>query len=194
MAQISRPCLGCGEPVYRVGKTAPIKQYHGPDCRPRCSVDGCGNPQHCNPYCSAHYTRWKRTGDPLTPKLRLPNEGACVVEWCDQPMRKREWCASHYAQWLHYGEISPWQYRHGEGAYVSTHKWLRGQLGAPADRSCADCGNPAEEWSYDHSAPDERRDPTHFDAPYSRMPEHYSPRCVPCHRRYDKGRTDKYVP
>lgn len=30
-----------------------------------CSIEGCGKPQRARTYCSAHYQRWKRHGDPL---------------------------------------------------------------------------------------------------------------------------------
>ena len=30
-----------------------------------CSVEGCPKPEFCRRYCSKHYERWKRHGDPL---------------------------------------------------------------------------------------------------------------------------------
>lgn len=195
MAQTSRPCKGCGEPIYRTVAVAPIKHYHGPDCRPRCSVNGCEKPRHGDVYCSGHHTRWKRTGDPLTPLTRQPNVGACTVEGCDRPMRKRKWCADHYGMWRRFGEIREWSYRWGDGGYVPTHRWLRRELGAPEQYPCVDCGGTAQEWSYDNQDPDELIDLTHDGAAYTRKTEHYQPRCCLCHRRFDRAhRTKRNAP
>lgn len=98
MAQSSRPCKGCGDSIERTKPTAPIQHYCGPDCRPRCSVEGCEKARHGKTYCTSHHSRWKRTGDPLTPLERKPNIGPCGVDGCDRPMRKTGLCGSHYAQ------------------------------------------------------------------------------------------------
>lgn len=125
MAQASRPCKGCGATIYRTDATGPIKHYCGPECRPRCSVEGCEKPQHGNVYCGAHHTRWKRTGDPLTPKVRHPNVGACSVDGCDKSMRKMTLCVNHYSMKLKFGKIQPWAF-----------KW------AQKDSDCMVCGKP----------------------------------------------------
>ena len=40
-----------------------------------CIIEGCGLPHDAKGYCSIHYKRWKRTGDPLTP-LKLAPDGS----------------------------------------------------------------------------------------------------------------------
>ena len=64
--------------------------------------------------------------------------------------------------------------------------------GAASEHDCVDCGGSAYQWSYDHSDPDERvaTEPPLTGIAYSLNPEHYSPRCVPCHKRFDLGRLD----
>lgn len=186
MAQDSRPCKGCGQPIYRTVAVAPIKHYHGLECRPRCSVDGCDKPTHSKGMCSAHATRAARHGDPLAPKLRGRNEGECEVDGCDKPMRKTRLCASHYAMLTAHGEIRDWAYRWGEGGYVPTHAMLRRRRGRPESHACVDCGATAEEWSYDGGDPEERIDPDRG-APFTRNLDYYSPRCVRCHRFYDEN-------
>jgi hypothetical protein len=114
VAQDSRPCKGCGELIWRMVPVAPIRHYCSPDCRPRCTVEGCEKPRHGNVYCTAHHTRWKRTGDPHTPLTKHPAVGVCTVAGCDQPMRKTGWCASHYAQQQRSGKPpTPFQYKWG---------------------------------------------------------------------------------
>lgn len=98
MAQISRPCDGCGTPILRTGKTAPIRRYCDADCRPRCSVDGCSKPRHGLTYCSAHHTRAVRYGDPTAPLLRGKNHGPCSVVDCENPSRNSGLCVSHYSR------------------------------------------------------------------------------------------------
>lgn len=36
--------------------------------RSQCTIPDCGNPQNGRSLCSAHYTRWRRHGDPLASK------------------------------------------------------------------------------------------------------------------------------
>lgn len=58
------------------------------------------------------------------------------------------------------------------------------RLGRAADHRCVDCDNPARHWSYQHDCPEEIRG--RHRSPYCLHPEHYAPRCVPCHRAYDR--------
>lgn len=112
MAQNSRPCMGCGTVIRRTVAVAPIRHYCSIDCRPRCCVEACEKPRHGSLYCSSHHTRWRQTGDPLTPLKRHRNVGTCTVQGCEQPMRKMTWCASHYANWHRTGKHpEPFKYK-----------------------------------------------------------------------------------
>lgn len=56
---------------------------------------------------------------------------------------------------------------------------------------CIDCGSQAYHWSYDHDAPDEMYETIgKYLVAYSPSQEHYAPRCVPCHKRFDLDRID----
>lgn len=71
-----------------------------------CSVDGCGKKARGKGWCSAHYTRFRRYGDPLgqSPAYNPISEGeTCAVEGCLKPQAAKGWCRSHYLRWYRYG-------------------------------------------------------------------------------------------
>lgn len=184
-----RTCLtdGCESPVGRKGAKGLC-----PACyrelrkatAPPCIVPDCTKPKHsANGYCGAHYARLKRYGDPEAPLLRQPNVGPCEVEGCEEPMRKVRLCANHYAMRRTHGEIREWHYRWGDGGYNPAHRSLQRVRGKAATHSCVDCGQQAQEWSYNGGDPDEITDAD--GRTFSRDPGFYSPRCVKCHRVFD---------
>lgn len=75
--------------------------------------------------------------------------------------------------------------------YSAVHLRLRAVRGVAADHSCVDCGQPADDWSYSNSDPDEYVDDQ--GRRYSTDPEQYVPRCRPCHRQFDAQVRDKEV-
>ena len=77
-----------------------------------------------------------------------------------------------------------------EPSYKAAHRRVYRERGRAVYQACVDCGAPAEDWSYDGT------DPAELEAPqrggetpmrYSGKPEHYSPRCKPCHRAFDRA-------
>ena len=68
--------------------------------------------------------------------------------------------------------------------YRNAHRRVRAAGGSATGWSCVDCGQQAVEWSYDHADPDERHDER--GRAYSDDPQHYQPRCRPCHSRFDR--------
>ena len=57
--------------------------------------------------------------------------------------------------------------------YEGVHAWIRKHKGKASLYKCIDCGEQAKDWSnVDHS--------------YKRNLEDYQPRCIGCHRKYDK--------
>lgn len=42
----------------------------------RCQVDGCDNPKYLKGWCSAHYQRWRKHGDPLMGRPTSAPKGA----------------------------------------------------------------------------------------------------------------------
>ena len=50
-------------------------------------------------WCTMHYNRWYRTGDPESPDRRLTRrKGICGVEDCDKPHHAKGMCENHYAK------------------------------------------------------------------------------------------------
>lgn len=72
-----------------------------------CSVDGCGDPYLCKGYCSKHYQRWKKHGDPLIVREMLSGK-PCRIEGCprmgNEPGSARGWCRIHYTHWQRHGD------------------------------------------------------------------------------------------
>ena len=124
-----------------------------------CKVDNCAGTARKRGWCSPHYNRWWRTGNPLVNGPRRiggPPPGELHPNWV------------------------------GDNAgYITMHARVRRQLGQPAANLCAGCcGSRAQTWAYDHTDPQER-----FDAreghPYSLDVKRYVPLCRSCHSSYD---------
>lgn len=66
--------------------------------RRTCTIDGCEKPYLARGWCSAHWTRWKRHGDPLAggpPRRPMPDR--CTAdEDCENPPHARGMCATHW--------------------------------------------------------------------------------------------------
>lgn len=74
--------------------------------------------------------------------------------------------------------------------YHTAHRRLDSDLGRAKTHQCVDCGSAAQQWSYDHLDPDELFEDVGSKSlvAYSLKPEHYSPRCISCHKKFDLGR------
>lgn len=47
-----------------------------------CSIDDCNKPHFCRGWCTAHYSRWQRHGDPLYTKRQPPLPVDATEKWC----------------------------------------------------------------------------------------------------------------
>jgi hypothetical protein len=161
-----------------------------------CSVEGCDRPHVGRELCALHLQRLQRTGSVETTRFK---PRICVVEGCDRPHLSRGWCSMHYGRWERNGDaliVRPnpaslpgdqnCKWRGDDVGYGTAHERVRKAFGSATEKPCADCAEPAAEWSYDHRDPDELIEPDDPKRkPYSAKIEHYQPRCLPCHWRMD---------
>lgn len=69
-----------------------------------CSVQDCERDPHARGWCTLHYQRWKRHGDPIT-VLAEQRAPACAVDGCDVAWRRAGYCGAHYARLLRHGDV-----------------------------------------------------------------------------------------
>jgi hypothetical protein len=62
-----------------------------------CAIDGCDKEVLARAWCSKHYWRWKRSGDPLVARKKLPTGAftVCTVDGCERPHWSRGYCEMH---------------------------------------------------------------------------------------------------
>lgn len=66
-----------------------------------CSVSDCDRQVKCRGWCSTHYNRWFRNGDPqVSLAVAVKNPGlACREPECERRASARGLCDSHYKRW-----------------------------------------------------------------------------------------------
>src|SRR5690606_9617480 len=70
-----------------------------------CSIEGCNRPHRTRGWCDAHYTRWRKHGDPLAGgPIRTSRPETCSIEGCNRPHEARGWCKTHYTRWRRHGD------------------------------------------------------------------------------------------
>lgn len=73
--------------------------------KPPCSVDGCENPMRARTWCTNHYQRWERHGDPLGGRVPPGTRSArCSVSYCQRKQLASGYCEAHYARVRAHGD------------------------------------------------------------------------------------------
>lgn len=173
-----------------------------------CTVPDCtkGVRSKNSPHCNMHYFRIYRTGSAgeAKPRKRASKAQHCEVQGCEKPDDDAGLCHMHSARLRRHGDVSTVitrayakgeQHAHWAGSditYAGAHTRLALTKGKARHHECADCNKQAAHWSYDHSDPNELVAVGLSANPiaYSADPNHYVPRCVPCHKLFDLGRVD----
>lgn len=177
-----------------------------------CSVVDCEKPTTRRGFCYGHYMKNWRYGTPKPEHrsrwadIRGERFGTLVVvERCGPQWRCQCDCGRERVvgagQLNRQGDTNtcghgPTHWRTPDAGYVAAHDRVRQDRGRVQERDCVDCGRPAQHWSYNHDDPDELHGAVHSSpnpVAYSLKPEHYSPRCVRCHKRFDLDRIDAAV-
>lgn len=174
----------------------PLGGRRAPGAGGTCSVDDCSRARYAQDLCKLHAQRKRRTGSTETTRF---NPRTCSIGGCDRAHLSRGWCSLHYGRWERNGDplvVLPssaslpadqnckWQGM--DVTYGGAHSRVRTINGPASARACVDCGQQADQWSYDRLDPDERIEP---DDPkrmaYSAKVEHYQARCNSCHWKID---------
>jgi hypothetical protein len=163
-----------------------------------CAVEGCDRVVKARGWCRGHWQRWRRTGSTGGPfRDRSEDPVECVIDGCSAAVRVivRGWCNAHYVRWQRFGDplggpgSSPAgteHYRWTETpSYGGVHMRLKATRGSASQYTCR-CGEPAQDWAYDHLDPEALTDSV--GRRYSTDMDRYRPLCKKCHRREDYDR------
>lgn len=114
-----------------------------------CLVSGCERPLYRKSgYCSAHYERFKKYGDPLAGGVfhqKRPEK--CCAEGCDKKVIARGFCPAHYSLFRKYGDHTKAKYKWGKNNRDQWHKTSHGYIWryAPGDPNAS-----ANNYVYQH--------------------------------------------
>lgn len=146
-----------------------------------CSVEGCEKKRTQLSWCGMHYMRMRRHGS-LESVPRQCN--TCSVDGCERPAQGRGWCNMHLLRMSRYGRLDARQYGTDDIGYSAAHYRVKSVRGSATNHMCTDCGNRAQDWSFNYSDPNPKYDDDTGMA-YSPDVTYYEPRCKKCHKAFD---------
>ncbi len=103
-----------------------------------CSITGCGLPHLARGYCSAHYTRWRKHGDPLAGRAAH----GVSQQWL---MDRKDWSGTECLIWPFgrddYGYGMSKQNGKAERAHVTMCTYAHGPRPSDSHQAAHSCGN-----------------------------------------------------
>lgn len=125
-----------------------------------CDVSGCHDPVKRRIWCSKHYQRWCKYGDPLAVKSRwdgheLVSSQPCSAPGCEDPVLAQGFCSRDYQRWQAHGDptivLKPGPAEHSD-SYSAQHKRITKRRGKAA--RCEHCGASNLDvqygWAFNH--------------------------------------------
>lgn len=125
-----------------------------------CSIAECPKAPQTRGWCGAHYSRWKRYGDPTMGGPAIADKPrVCIADDCAAAVRAWGWCRAHYRLWKAHGKpeymapkpprmcsIEGCPNKHRTGGYCSSHNEYKKRHGTatPQPRPCSLCGTEFE--------------------------------------------------
>ena len=95
-----------------------------------CLVSGCERPLYRKSgYCSAHYERFKKYGDPLAGGVfhqKRPEK--CCADGCDKKVIARGFCPAHYSLFQKYGDHTKAKYKWYQNGRDEWHECSTGYI------------------------------------------------------------------
>ena len=123
----------------------------------------------------------------------------CSIDGCAKRMHAHKLCPMHLERFKKHGDplfvntVTGRPLKGDVPSFAAIHKRLARKRGPARNFDCVDCGGRAAEWSYRGGCPGELKGLVRGSVvPYSTDLDRYVPRCVRCHRIFDKageGRT-----
>lgn len=164
--------------------------------KPTCTVPGCDRPHLAKGYCSAHWQRWKKTGDPGPAEVRQ-QDARCSVAGCDRSHYGNGYCGPHNRRWKAHGDPGPAEIKtrrtmcsvegcedsHSAQGYCASHyvRWRRtGSAGAAFSYRRRDPASRDEQGRKRCRACDAWLPESSFHRNSSQR-DGLSPRCTDCH-------------
>jgi hypothetical protein len=70
-----------------------------------CKIDGCSRPLNAADFCSYHYSKFRKYGDPLHKgKKKITKYDRCSIHDCESLVKSRGYCVIHYYRWKRTGD------------------------------------------------------------------------------------------
>lgn len=81
----------------------PLTPRASPHRGAECDIEDCPKPRQARGFCSAHYAKFRKYGDPLA-SAKFMYEDACSVEGCERPAAALSLCSMHRRRMLNNGD------------------------------------------------------------------------------------------